>query len=257
MSFTQRSILISNLLRENGATTVKTLAERLNVSEMTVRRDLQSLCRTHALKLMNGVVFPDDSAQGGAVSYDIAKQQTVRNREKELIGRRAAALIEPRDTVFVDCGSTAAAMARYIPFRMDITVVCSTLNILLEVQKKDVANIVFSGGFYHKGTQVFESPETIRMLEGVRAGKAFVTAAGASRELGLTCVQQYEVALKQLELNNSLERILLADSSKFGKVSLAYFGAWHQITCVVTDAGISQDWQSFLKDAGIRVLIAQ
>ncbi len=255
MANIQRSDTIIELLTRNDAMSVSSLAEHLSVSEMTVRRDLAKMQQEGLIRLVNGVAFcPKD---GKAVTYDLEQQLGVHGREKDAIGRAAAAMLVPGDSVFIDCGSTASAMLRYIPKGMDITVICSTLNVLTEARCRDIQRLVFTGGYYHPGTETFESPEAIRMLEGIRSSRAFITASGVSMELGLTCVEQYETAVKRVAMENGMKRILLVDSSKFSKVSPAFFGTWRSIDMVVTDEGITEEWKAFLHKQQIELKIAE
>ena len=251
MSNPQRHIEILRLLQLNSPMSVKQLADELEVSEMTIRRDLKLLSQENKIQMTHGLAFskaPPDN------SYDVIRQQGVHQAQKEAIGRYAASLIQPGDSIFIDCGSTAAAMPRYLPPHMNITVMCSSANTLVEILQKDVANLIFSGGYYHKSTQTFESPEALNLLGSIRASKAFVTAAGVNQEMGLTCTHQYEVRLKQLSMDHSLQTILLVDSSKFDRVSPVYFGGWEQIHTVITDEGIPDAWQQFLEERGIECI---
>ncbi len=254
MANAQRSRKIVDIISSQSAKSVKMLALELGVSEMTIRRDLQHLREKGVINMLHGLAFRNEGTDHAY--YDLQEQQWIMHNEKAAIGRVAAAMIEPLDSVFIDCGTTAASMAPNIPRGMDITVICSTLNVLLEMHKKDIEKIIFSGGYYHKSTQTFESPEALQMLGNIRASKMFVTSAGVSMELGLTCVHQYEIGLKRLGLNNAQKKILLVDSSKFGKVSSAFFGKLEQIDTVVTDSGIPDAWTRFLQDSGIELIIA-
>ena len=254
MANTRRSDTIIGLLMRNDAMSVSHLAGQLGVSEMTVRRDLAKMQKEGQVRLVNGVAFCPRDGEG--VSYDLEQQLGVHCREKDAIGRAAAAMLVPGDSVFIDCGSTASAMLRYIPQGMDITVICSTFNVLTEARCRNIQRLVFTGGYYHPGTETFESPEAIRMLGGIRSSKAFITASGVSMELGLTCVEQYETAVKRVAMENGMKRMLLVDSSKFSRVSPAFFGTWSSIDMVVTDEGIPEEWTSFLHEKGIELKIA-
>ncbi len=254
MADAQRSRRIVDIISSQGAKSVKMLALELGVSEMTVRRDLQHLRERGIINMLHGLAFGNDGTEG--VFYDLHEQQRIMHNEKAAIGRVAAAMIEPSDSVYIDGGTTAAFMARNIPRGMDITVICSTINVLVEMHKKNIEKIIFSGGYYHESTQTFESPEALMMLGNIRASKAFVTSAGVSMELGLTCVHQYEIGLKRLGLNNALKKILMVDSSKFGKVSSAFFGTLAQIDTIVTDQAIPDAWINFLRDSGKEIIIA-
>lgn len=221
---------------------------------MTVRRDLQKLSAKGLVRLLHGVAFCEKTEDGSA--YDLLQELGVNAREKDMIGRRATAMIAEGDSVFIDCGSTASAMMRHLPSNMRITLACSTLNVVVEAQKKKVERLIFTGGYYHEGTETFESPEAVRLLSGIRTGKAFITASGVSMELGLTCMEQYETEIKRVAMENALTKILLVDSSKFSRVSPAFFGTWKSIDTVITDDGVPGKWKDYFKQNGIRLVIA-
>lgn len=243
------------LQKRNGAS-VKELAGELGVSEMTVRRDLEQLRLDNIVSLVHGAaIFKSDPSAKDQREYYLNLEQAVKNPEKERIGQRAAQMVQSGDVIFIDVGTTSEQMARHIPTVYPITVFCFTVNVLQEICKKKIDNLIMGGGFYHPGTQLFESPETISLIQRTRATKFFLSAAGISQELGLTCVNQYEVNVKQACIESSLQTILLADSRKFGRIRSAYFAALDKVDTVITDDGISLEWIKIMKDKGIKVLV--
>ena len=247
--------LITILQQKNGAS-IKELAGALQVTEMTIRRDLRELSESGKVDLVRGVaIYRPNQGESENSPYSLLREQKMRSREKERIGLAAAGLIESGDVVFLDMGTTAAWVARYIPQNMKITVMCCAVNILTEIRQKNVDQIIMSGGFYHKDTQAFECAESIHMMRSRRAAKAFIVPAGASMALGLTCNSPYEVELKRVGLDHALKKILLLDSSKFGKVYACCFGDWDQIDTVITDAEISEEWKDFLREKGVELVI--
>jgi DeoR family deoxyribose operon repressor len=248
--------LVSILQDRNGAS-IRELARELDVSEMTIRRDLAQLRLDDVVSLVHGAAIFKSPGSGDSREddYYLSLEQTVNNQEKERIGREAARMVEPGDTIIIDIGTTTELMAKHIPPVCPVTVLCFTMNTLLELHKKKVENLIMGGGYYHPNTQLFESEETITLIQRTRATKYFLSAAGVSRELGLTCANQYEVHVKQSCIASSLKKILLADSGKFDQIRPAYFASLDALDAVITDNGINPDWVHFMEDLSIRVII--
>ena len=251
----QRLEAILEILRQRNGASVKQLARELCVAEMTIRRDLDTLRVNRLVNLVHGAAIYNPQAEQAGTDYHVICQKGVRDGDKNRIGKAAAQLVEPGDAIFVDIGTTAVKMLSYLPNGFPVTVTCFTVNALLEALKRDVENLYFAGGVYHVSTQMFEGPESARMIQRMRASKAFVSAAGVSRELGLTCINQYEVTTKKSCLDSAAQRILLVDSSKFGLVKPACFGELSQIHTVITDSGISPQWRETLEEMGIRLIL--
>lgn len=248
---------IIQILRERNGASIKQLAHRLGVTEMTIRRDLESLRINNIINLVHGAAIYNPNAENttGDVDYPAMKECGIMDAEKSRIGKAAAKLVVPGDVIFVDTGTTTVQLIKYLPAGLPITLACFTMNALSAVQKKNVEHLVFVGGYYHYNTQMFESPEAIQMIQRMRATKAFISAAGIDKKLGLTCVHQYEVSTKQACVETAQQKILLADSSKFDTVTPAYFGELSQIDTIITDNGITQEWQDFLLESGINLTI--
>jgi DeoR family deoxyribose operon repressor len=251
---TRRIEEISNTLRLRTVVSTKELSRRFGVSEMTIRRDLNLLTA-------EGVVNP---IPGGAVlkipdsedpKYVITREASVRSFEKLKIGKRAASLIAAGETVILDSGTTTEYMARYIPDEIPITVVCYTLNALVEVFKKKSSRIIFAGGHFHPETMTFESEEAASLLHRTRADKVFASAAAIHDKLGVTTVYHHELELKKAILSTTTNRILLADSSKFGKTKSVYFAALTDFQTIITDSGIPDDYIRSIHDLGIELII--
>ena len=232
-------IQILQLTRGAG---IKELARKLAVSEMTVRRDLEDLARENVVKIIHAGAVLSAGAHEGA---------PVMTEEKMRIGRKAASLIDPGDIVIVDSGSTTEWLARSIPQDSRITVICFSLNVLVEARQRRGCILVFAGGTLQEKTLTFESPEGIELLRRSRAHKAFLSAAGVSGTLGVTCGSSGEAEMKRAALGSSLSRILLVDSRKFGLVSPAWFADMKSFDAIVSDTGISLEYVEIARGLGI------
>lgn len=233
---------------------IKDLTKRFDMSEMTVRRDLNLLAKEDVVKLIPGgaiLKMPSD----GEKSYFVIEEESVRAIEKLKIGQKAVSFIEPNETIILDIGTTIEYIAKFLREDCPITVLAYTFNSLVEIYRKKNCRIIFTGGYFHPDTMSFESPEGIELIRRTRADKAFVSAAGIHVELGVTTVYPHELQLKKATLTSSKNRFLVVDSSKFGKTTSVYFADLSDFQTVITDAGIPEDYAQFIRELGIDLVV--
>lgn len=245
------------LLRINKKIPIKDLGNKFNVTEMTIRRDIEILQSSNIVNLIHGIVFLNESHATSEENLDylVIQQQSIHDDEKERIAKFAAKMVEPGDTIIVDVGTTTSKIIKFLPTNFPITLICFSVNSLVEALKKNFEKLMFSGGIYHPGNQVFESDETIAFLENIRSSKVFVSAAGVCENLGITCINQNEVVLKKTSIKNAMVKILLVDSSKFRVVKNAYFADLSDFDIIITDKGITEEWIEIINSHKIQLHI--
>ena len=247
--------IINTLLLDNAAS-IRDLSQQLEVSEMTVRRDLHTLAADNVVKLVHGAAVLNPNSRPDSRKYTLTQQTTLHTEEKMRIGRKAAGLLKPNDIIIIDSGSTTDYLARAVPYSLPLTVLCFSLNILIEIQRKQECRLTFAGGEFHENTLMFESAEGMNLIKRYRATKAFISAAGISARLGVTCSTQYEVEFKRASIHSALHRVLLVDSSKFERIQTGYFADLKDFDIVVTDSGIPPEYADLINDLGIELIIA-
>ena len=254
----QRANKIIEILKEKNGASVKELASILNVSEMTIRRDLNILKSNNIVKNVYGATIynPLNNIQKLSNPYNITEEIITNEREKLKIGQIAAKLIQPDDIIIIDTGTTTEKLAQSISDDIKLTALLYNINILTALKMKHNINLIFSGGYFHPNTQMFESPEGISLIENTRATKVFVSAAGIHEQLGVTCSNNYEVPTKRAIIGSSLEKILMVDSQKFGIVKSSYFADLNEFDIIITDSGISKEWINYINGLRIRLIIA-
>jgi DeoR family deoxyribose operon repressor len=252
----QRIKHILNMLRLKNVATIRSLSESLGVSEMTIRRDLNYLSEEDAVEIIpGGAIFkatslPDIENE----KYLITHEETKKTQEKMKIGQRASSLIEPNDTVALDVGSTTEYLAKFIPDQFPITVLCYALNILVEIYRKKNCVPIFAGGYFHENTLMFNSPGGLDLIRSTRLDKAFMSAAGVHDDLGVTCANAYEIETKKAVMASAKTRILLADSSKFGKTRFAHFGDLRDFNIIITDGELPGEYGKTIQDLDISLI---
>lgn len=248
--------LIEILEQQNGAT-IRELSVILNVSEMTVRRDLETLKERNLILNIPGaaVLNPQRKLEVDEEHYHLSMATRTHKKEKEKIGRYAASLIKAEDCVIIDNGSTVEYLADNIPRDIPLTIVTYNLNILNKICTNPNISIIFGGGYFHPDTMSFESQESIQMIENIRATKVFVSAAGVHDRMGVTCMSDYELRIKQAIIRSGAEKILVTDSSKFGVIKPCFLMDLDTFDRVITDDGISAEWAELIRARGIQLKI--
>lgn len=251
----ERKNLILKLVNERSAVSVADLTNVLDVSEVTIRKMLNTLARQGALR----------RTHGGAVSlsvpvreHDQKSKERTNTAQKRAIARAAYTLINPQDTVFLDAGSTTLELMRQIRdgSTRDITVVTNALNLAMELQETpDIALIVIGGELRHgMGSCIGSLAQTA--IRSLCFDKAFIAANHISLEYGATTPNPSEGLLKLEAVNAATNAYLLCDSSKFSGASLTRVCPLARFTAVITDNELDPHMASALRELSIPLVLA-
>lgn len=248
MSYQSRKQIILKILDEKGDVDVKELAQVLETSEITVRRDLGTMAadgllyRTHggAMKL-SLVNQPISFVQKSAVNAD----------KKDHICRIAAAQIQDGDVIFMDCGSTVFRMCGFIRDKR-IKVITNSLPVVHELLNSAVS-INLIGGEVDAERQAVHGSMSIEHIRRYQADKAFLGVGGISVEKGLSAVSEKEAEMTLSMAANAQVTYLLCDSSKLGKDKYLTFAPLTLVNVLITDEQSSEIIQAFT-NAGVNVL---
>jgi len=247
---------IIDLFNQEVELSVKEIAELLNVSDMTVRRDLDTLETQGVVRRTHGGAVLLDPSTNGKDQYLIGEHTTKNVREKNLIGISAATLVQPNETIYLDSGSTTPFIAKHLDHDLPLTVLCYTMTNAMEIYSHKNANLILLGGFFHRDSNIFHSVENKALISKIRADKAFISTGGCDLDLGLTTYFYYEAEIKREMVSSARQIILVADSSKFGNISVTHFAGLDQIDTIVTDNGIQEEYRDKLINRGIELIIA-
>ena len=247
----ERLLKLTELLKQHNALPIPDLEKDLGVSHMTVRRDLRILEAQGIVRLIHGgaVLIPDTQEQ-----YQLPRAAGEKAEEKDRIARKAVSLIERGRSIILDTGSTTEYIARFIPEGQELCVLCFSLNSILPLSKKEGVKIILPGGYFHENTLMFESPEGTALIKRTRAEIAFISASGIDPDLGVTCATLYETETKQAALASARKKVLVADSSKFGRVSATWFADLSACDILITDTGLSAAFRQKIKKSGVRLI---
>ncbi|MFO0870768.1 MAG: DeoR/GlpR family DNA-binding transcription regulator [Pirellulales bacterium] len=246
----RRSRLLE-LVRLRGFAALPELASELQVSESTVRRDLDYLEETGSAKRTHGGVFYTGPSPK---LHDFDQRQAAHWDQKRAIAEAAAQLIEDNDTVVLGGGSTVYQLARLLLGR-PLQVVTNSLPVANLFTSSDRADLVMIGGYVHTRTGVSVGPYAEHMLAELTARRALLSVAGVT-EKGFFNSNLLLVETERAMMRAADEVIVVADSTKFGRTSLARLCELGDIDVLVADAGLAPAWRERLQRAGVRVLVA-
>jgi DeoR/GlpR family transcriptional regulator of sugar metabolism len=234
------------------AVRVADLRAELGVSVATIRRDLDELEQAGALRRVHGGAVTLDERP---VEARFETKAVVNLAAKRRIAARAAAMLEPGETAFIDSGSTCLELARALIDRDDLTVVTNSLPAMTELAGRG-PRLIVSGGELRSLSLALVGPLTRPLLEQLHVDRAFLGTFGLSLDAGLTTSDPSEAFTKELVLSRARQVVLLADASKLGTRSFAHAGRLDQVDILVTDTEPDATARSVLEGAGITILVA-
>jgi DeoR/GlpR family transcriptional regulator of sugar metabolism len=248
-AFDRRQRLLT-LMRQDPALRVPEIAQLLGVSEGTVRNDLNALAgEKQIIRVRGGGVALAGSNLPRSPAF--AARASTNQAAKQQIGRQAARCVEDGDSLLLDASSTVYHMAQHLRDRRGLRIVTNGIEVasLLAQNHSNTVNLV--GGILRSGIESVVGPWSERVLQDVRIKTAFVSCSGFAPESGMTEVDVYEAQFRVKAIEAAGQVLALIDSSKFGKLDLTPSVRIEQIGQLFTDDGLSVEWVSRLRQAGI------
>jgi DeoR family transcriptional regulator of aga operon len=248
-----RLAAILDEVAQHGSVDVKRAAVSLDVSQATLRRDLRALDQQGLLA----------RTHGGAVAGDVGFELPLRYREahhhpqKRRIGRAAAELIADGTVVGMTAGTTVTEVARALRHNTDVTVVTNALNIATELVLRPSLRVVVAGGTARNASYALVGPAADTAIDGFHLDMAFVGVDGLTVAEGATAHDEMEAHTDHSFLLRARRAVVVADSSKLGRVAFARICRTQEIHDVVTDDGADPKVVRALRAAGVRVLVAR
>jgi len=245
---------IMEWIREEGSARVKDLAKAFNVSEVTVRQDLERLESEGQITREHGGAFLKSVPQ--QVRAMTLEHQENR-KEKSTIGKVAATFIREGETIILDSGSTTTEVAANLFDTKNITVITNALNIALMLGAEPEITVHVSGGHFKAPTLSVSGEKSADYFDGLFAKRLFLATAAVDVEGGLSFPSLSDIAVKKAMIDAAEEVCLVADSSKVGQRSFCKLGDISLIDTFVTDSGISKAHVQAFEKAGVKVVIAE
>ncbi len=248
---------ILEILSTHQLSSVGELSDILDVSEVTIRSDLNQLAKEGKLVRVHG----------GArlIEERVRQEYTFQNRKKlnadkkQKIGRLAATFIQPMESILLDSSTTAVAVAQSLRGNeelKDVTAVTTGIWTAIELMCCPNINVLLTGGYLRRISGSITGTPAYDTLKSINLQKAFLGAWGISIQDGLTDTHLLEIELKRFIVQHAKEVIVLADGSKFYQSGLASYTSADQITKLITDDSAPENALEEFRSHGVEVLIA-
>ena len=253
-STVERRSKILHLLNENGQVFVQELSEEFNVSEVTIRKDLDLFESRKLLIRSRGGAMKYESSVG--TDYQITDKDKINYADKVNIGKRAAILVQDGDTIIIDSGTTTLEVAKNLNRDYNINIITNAINIVNQLLQFNNINIIVPGGSIRKNSHSLIGPLAEKSLANFYVDKVFIGVDGFNVSQGAFTPNIEEASLNQRMIEIAKEVILVTDSSKFNRKSLAFICPPNKIDIIVTDNKIDKEVERQLIEIGIKVIIA-
>ena len=240
---------IYELLQKSGEVQTTELCRVFQVSDMTIRRDLQSLeqerkiIRTHG-----GAILPAEKMSGAGDELETAKEK---------IAKKGLGLVQGLQKIFIDSGTTTSYVAANLPEGKESIVGTNNLRIVKEVSSNPFASVLIIGGAMRKETLSCYGTQAEEQIRRYRVDVAFLGAAAVGRDGYIYDGYAPEEGVKKSIIQSAARTYVLVDSSKFGHYGLITYSHVNGVEGVITDSGIDPEILKRLRDMGANVIIAE
>jgi len=251
----ERRQKVVELVKDRGFISLTDLATRLQMSESTVRRDLDFLDQRGMLKRTHGGARLAQVEGGNATVLPALEDRAgTAMVEKRLIARSAEHLIRDGSSVLLDAGTTTLELARLLVGR-PLQVVTNSLPIAALLNQCREPDVILLGGFVYPRTGVALGPSTVEQLASIHVTQAFLSCHGVTRA-GLFNHNLLLVETQRAMLRSAEETIILADHTKLGRHALTLLCPLDEVDVLVVDAGLTDECRQWVMEAGVRLIVA-
>lgn len=248
----ERRIQLIEWTRAEGRIDAGDAATRLDVAVETVRRDLDVLQRRGALRRVHGGAI---ALERFAHEFTIPERQNRYPSEKRQIAEVASKYIPQEGAIFVDGGTTTENLAYYLRDKPKLLVITNNLNLAQQIADSSTQTYMLSGRI-RPATMSTVGARTVEDLRELNAVVSFVGVNGVSHDAGITAYDSDEALVKKMMMKNSVERIMLADHSKFGSSYPSRFAEFSDFDRVVTSVTAPEGYVEAFTKSGVEVVLA-
>lgn len=250
LAIERRNAILAKL-NTDGKVIVADLSREFNVTEETIRRDLEKLDNEGLAKKTYGGAVANQSLHTD-LPFNERKRRNVEQKQK--IAQKIAEMIHDGDYIMLDASSTAIYVTKCITDRKNITLITNSVEILLELADKSDWNILSTGGSLKKGALSLVGTSAERMIRGFHVDLAVCSCKGVDMNMGVTDSNEKDSEIKQAIFAAADKKILAVDSSKFNKISFVRVCDLRDVDVVVTDTQPSKLWQEHFNERNVELV---
>lgn len=239
------------LIEENGMVKVQHLCNRFGVSEVTIRRDLEILESENAVRRVRGGALIESAP---ALETMFSEKLNLHQEFKRTIAEQAEQLVEDGQVVMLSAGSTTTFIARRLKQKRGLTVVTTAINIAAELAGMKHITLIVIGGIVRPGSYAMVGHMTEQALRSLNADIAFVGVDGVDFSKGYTTPNILEAHTDYVMLQRAARKVIVADHTKFGRISLSPIAQIDEVDVVITDEDLDPGFIARIQNLGVEVL---
>ncbi|MBQ6839422.1 MAG: DeoR/GlpR transcriptional regulator [Oscillospiraceae bacterium] len=240
-----------SVINTQGRVRVNDLCKQFNVTPATIRKDLTRLEESGLIRRVHGGAI--SLAENANLELTSREKVGIHTGKKQDIARRACKYVKPGRVIALDSGTTTMELAKLICNIPDLTVITNDLTIALYLEKNARHTVILLGGTVRTDFHCTVGSAVLQMLDGLHIDTVFLGTNAIDADWGLSTPNMEMANVKSKLIQNSRRVVLLADSSKFGRVSLARFAKLEQVAVLVTDADADPEVLDSLRNMDIEV----
>lgn len=243
-------------LNQYGQILVDDLAEKLDVSPSTIRRDLTQMERQGLLRRFHGgaELIQPLLYEPFRNSVTFSNQEGMNSEEKRRIAKAAAEMIQPGEIVAFTAGTTTTQITRYLGHVSDITIVTNTVNVAMELSQRQDITVFVTGGYLSGGWFSLVGDAALQAIKSLYFDRVFIGLNGIDAENGLTSFYVDEAAIVRGMIHQSNQKIVVADHTKIGVTTRARICEINKIDILITDAQVSAEQVAAFENVGVKVI---
>lgn len=244
---------IKEILLKEKSINVSELSELFNVTEMTIRRDLDKLQETGFIIKTHGGALLNQNMENGADNKPGMLGEIRNEKSKQQISEIAAYMANEYDSIFLGSGSTCTLIAKAICNKSFINIITNNLNILNVIPRNNSINVVYTGGSLSLKHMALYGDMAINSLKGLYIDKAFLSVSGIDMQHGFTLTSHEQLNLFKTITSITKELIIVGDSSKFDKVSFVKYAPLNAVNKVITNEDIPYGYKEYFFKNGVQI----
>lgn len=252
-NITDRHEYILKKLKEDGKVNILELIDLMEVSGVTIRKDLKLLEDKNLLFRTRG---------GGSINNPYANERTINEKalinadEKQKIAKVALSLIKANDSISIGSGTTVFELTRYLHPNKNLTVITPALKVGLELSNRPNIEVLQLGGVIRSNSSSVAGSYAERILEEISIGVLFLGVDGIDLDFGFSITNLSEATLNQKMIAMAQTVVIMADSTKFERRGLGKICGFEHVDYIITDDKVSNDLVNQIEEKGVKVIIA-
>ena len=241
-------------LQTDKRVVVSELSQHYQVSEETIRRDLEKLDNEGLVtKSYGGAVLNENTNVD--LPFNVRKNHNVVGKQK--IAALIKEMVSDEEHLILDASSTAVFIAKELKDKRKLSIITNSIEVLMELFDVEDWRVISTGGLAKSGSFALVGPQTDRMLKSYHVNKTIISCKGLDLVEGLSDSDDLHAKSKKVMLDSATEKILAVDSTKFGEMAFAQIGKFSDITTIVTDKRPDEQWLQMFADMDIKCIYPQ